>query len=492
MVNIQNCIFLTFLSAVILSGCYKVRGHYGGKKTYDAIERKISTHDIAIPEGYKVEAVGQGLTFPTGITFDENGDVYIVESGYSYGELWLAPRLLKLEDNGSITEIVKGSKNGPWTGVDYKNGNFYVAEGGSMEGGKILKISKDGKSIVPLVENLPSLGDHQTNGPIVGKDGYVYFGQGTVTNSGVVGKDNADFGWLYRHAELHDIPCEDIILNGQNFKSENPLTEDKKDKVNTGAYSTFGTTTYPHQTIKGSVPCNGAIMRVPANGGPVELVAWGLRNPFGLSFSPNGSLFATENGYDTRGSRPGYGTADVLWEIKPGSWYGWPDYSAGQPLATKDYKTPHKDPQFLLEIHPQTPPKPSAILDVHSSANGMDFSRNDNFGYKGEAFIALFGDMAPNVGRIYGPVGFKVIRVDVLTGIINEFAVNKGKTNNPASEMNLGGLERPIAVKFDPTGDHLYVVDFGIMPITKEGPAPKKETGMIWKISRSEIVKAEK
>jgi hypothetical protein len=45
-------------------------------------------------------------------------------------------------------------------------------------------------SIMPLVEGLPSLGDHHTDGPVIGPDGFLYFGQGTATNS-VVGEDNA-------------------------------------------------------------------------------------------------------------------------------------------------------------------------------------------------------------------------------------------------------------------------------------------------------------
>jgi hypothetical protein len=49
------------------------------------------------------------------------------------------------------------------------------------------------------------------------RDGYIYFGQGTATNSSVVGEDNKEFGWLLRRKDFHDIPCRDIILNGQNY-----------------------------------------------------------------------------------------------------------------------------------------------------------------------------------------------------------------------------------------------------------------------------------
>jgi hypothetical protein len=61
------------------------------------------------------------------------------------------------------------------------------------------------------------------------KDGYVYFGQGTATNSGIVGQDNASFGWLLRHNDFHDIACRDIMLAGQNYTSSDILKKDSAD-----------------------------------------------------------------------------------------------------------------------------------------------------------------------------------------------------------------------------------------------------------------------
>jgi hypothetical protein len=72
----------------------------------------------------------------------------------------------------------------------------------------------------------------------------------------------------------------------------------------------------------------------------------------------------------------------------------------------------------------------------------------------------------------------------VNTGVIRDFAVNKGKRNGPATWLKKGGLERPISVKFDPSGNSLYVVDFGIMKLTEQGPQPQTGTGVIWKITK--------
>jgi glucose/arabinose dehydrogenase len=474
------CSFLLLLC--LLSSCFQLRrSRGGGQLNYKPEQRQVNSTDVLLPKGYELEVIAEGLTFPTAAVEDGEGQLYVIESGYSYGEVFIAPRLLRIEPDGSYTVLMEGSKNGPWTGIVYHEDHFYVAEGGVLEGGKILRIDRRGE-LTPLVENLPSLGDHHTNGPVV-KDGYIYFGQGTATNSGVVGKDNADFGWLLRNPEFHDIPCEDIVLKGQNYTSENVLSDTLDNKATTGAFVPFGKATQDGQVIPGQIPCNGSIMRVPLTGGEMELVAWGLRNPYGLALSPSGAIYVTENSYDVRGSRPVWGTGDVLWKLEQGAWYGWPDYNSGHEIS--HIKIPGKGaPKPLLAEYPGTPPRPVASLGVHSSSNGMDFSRSSGFGFQGQAFIAQFGDMAPNVGKVWQPVGFKVVRVDVERGVVEDFAVNKGKRDGPASWHKSGGLERPVSVSFSADGDAMYIVDFGILTMSKEGANPQQETGVIWKVTK--------
>lgn len=476
-----SCLILS-LSSIHFS-CYRLRASNGGGQVKPTTQRQINRTDIAVPPGYKIEVVATGLNFPSAAAFDDAGALYTIETGYAYGEIWTEPKLLRIEDNNKTTVVAKGTRNGPWTGITWHNGAFYVAEGGHAEGGRILKITKDG-TITPIVSNLPSIGDHHTNGPVI-KDGYIYFGQGTATNSGVVGTDNADFGWLKRHKTFHDIPCRDVTLSGQNYTAHNVLT-DSTTMVTTGAYVPFGTPTTPGQVIKGSLPCSGAILRVPVGGGNMELVAWGLRNPYGLATAPDGRLFVTENAFDSRGSRPVWGSGDVLWEVKDNMWYGWPDFSAGKAIKEdEEFKVPEsKEVKALLQNYPNTPPKPAAVFGVHSSANGLDFSKSDAFGFSGEAFVAEFGDMAPAVGKVLSPVGYKIVRVNVSNGVIRDFAVNKGTKNGPATWLKKGGLERPLSVKFNNAGNALYVVDFGIMQQTKKQSLPQMNTGVIWKITK--------
>lgn len=466
-----------------LNSCYRIMPSEGGGQIKQVPEKRIlNAADILLPEGYKAEIVARGLTFPTAVAFDDSGTPYVIESGYAYGEIFLQPKLFKIEQNGNLSLVYQGNKNGPWNGITFHDGFFYIAEGGELEGGKILKVSPAGE-VENIVEGLPSLGDHHTNGPVV-KDGYIYFGQGTATNSGVVGEDNADFGWLLRFPNFHDIPCEDITVNAVNIESNNILTNNPGDKAVTGPYSAFNSPVTQNQVIKGAVPCTGSIMRIPLGGGDLEVVAWGFRNPYGMALAPNKEIYITNNSYDVRGSRPVWGTGDLLYKLEEGAWYGWPDFNGELPLRIT--KVPgEENPEPLLAKNPGTPPAPIAKFAVHSSSNGISFSSNTGFGFLGQAFVAQFGDMAPSVGKVLSPVGFKVVRVNVETGVVEDFARNDFRKNGPASLLKTGGLERPVSVNFNPEGDALYIVDFGIMAMSDQGPSPITETGVVWKISKN-------
>src|ERR1043165_813963 len=93
-----------FATMGLRSGCYVLRPSSGGAQATAASERKIDSADIALPAGYRIEAVARGLAFPTGAAFDEQGRLFVTESGYSYGEVWTTPRLVRIE-NGQTTVV---------------------------------------------------------------------------------------------------------------------------------------------------------------------------------------------------------------------------------------------------------------------------------------------------------------------------------------------------------------------------------------------------
>ncbi|MDI6870678.1 MAG: PQQ-dependent sugar dehydrogenase [Bacillota bacterium] len=423
--------------------------------------------DIAVPSGYQVELVARGLSFPTQVTFDERGELYIVESGgHGEGEA----RLVKLAPDRSLRPVATGF-TAPLIGVVVKEGRIWASHRG-----RITLIEPNGARR-DLVTGLPSLGDHSNNYPVLGPDGWLYFGQGTATNSAVVGLDN--LRWLKRHPGVHDRPATDLTLVGHNFTTLNPLVPGEQTVASTGAFSPFAISSVPGQTVRGSVKPNGAVYRVRPDGTGLEVVAWGFRNPYGLTFDRRGFLWVYNQGYDDRGSRPVGNAPDELHPVQSGRWYGYPDYSAGELLAQPKFKPAAGPvPQSLLRTHPAVPPKPWAVLPPHSAGGAFDFAPA-GFGYDDDFFIPLIGPLDPRTPAERA-LGAKIVRVS-RNGKVSDFAVNR--VPGPASLSGLTGFEHPSCVRFGPDGA-LYVTDFGVMRMGEKGLELVPNTGTLWRISR--------
>lgn len=445
--------------------------------------------DILVPEGYTVEVAAYGFNAPDHCAFDDQGNCYVIESGHKITQ---PPRILKVDvHTGDFSTFYQFPPSrwhltGAVTGACWHNGYLYV-----MNTDTLSRIDRDG-NIEDIVTGLPGLGDHQANYPVVGPDSKIYFGIGTATNCGVVGADNAAFEWLPKHPEFHDVPGADIRLVGTNYPYQNVLGK-ITETVESGAYSPFGTPTYPGQVVPGNVKCSGSILRCNPDGSDLEIVAWGLRNPYGPAFHPDGRLFTTEHGMDERGRRYVIGDPDDFYEIHQGEWYGWPDFASGIRLDDAYWGEGGQGREPVLADFPNSnPPRPVSSFQTHAAANGMDFSRGEAFGFVGQGFVALFGDLAPitTVRYAAGPAGFKVVRIDPDTGAIYDFAVNR--IAGPASLLPHDGFERPSHCQFGPDGA-LYVVDFGNIDVAVEkgGIRMKEETGVLWRIRRTGVTHGE-
>lgn len=443
--------------------------------------RRHRPQDVRLPEGFTAEVVATGFNAPVHCCFDEQNVCYVIECGH---KIEAKPRILEVDVTTGEHEVFfdlpeeRWNQTGAVTGACWHDGHLYL-----MNTDTLSRITPDGR-LEDLVTGLPGRGDHQSNYPVVGPDGKLYFGQGTHTNTGVVGADNYAYEWLPRFPDAHDVPGADVVLAGHDYEFPNvlgnPLTT-----VKTGAYVPFGTETHAGQVIRGDVKCNGSVLRCNPDGSGLELVAWGLRNPYGIAFSPDGRLFATEHGIDERDARHIIGDPEDFYEITEGAWYGWPDFASGIRLDDPHWGTGGRGREPVLAEHPDpAPPKPFANFRQHSGPNGMDFCRDPAFGFEGDAFVALFGDLTPVTARLTTPSGFKVVRVDMGTREVVDFAVNK--VNGPASRLPHAGMERPSHCQFGPDGA-LYVVDFGEISIAPEkgGIRVWEGTGTLWRIRRT-------
>lgn len=433
--------------------------------------RYLNTNDINIAQGYKIELFAEGLNSPSSILFTGDGDLYIADSGYITGN----PSVYRLSNDRF--ELVAEGFNVPLTGFTYREGDIYVSHKST-----ITVLRRDGTRS-DIITGLPSFGDYSNSRVAFGSDDKMYFGQGTATNSGVVGPDNL---WVPNYPSLHDKPGAYILINGQNFESINMLLPNSNEKILTGAFSAFGESNTPHEIRKGIVKASGSILRANPDGTDLELVAWGLRSPSYVKFDEADRLFVSNNGYDIRGSRPIANAPDEFHFITPGLWYGWPDYAGGEPLTLDRFRPEGGKPlEFLFMNHPNVPPRPFAIFPPESTIIGFDFNYNSDFGPRGDAYIAEFGNVLPGMFQIptppqYTGVGHRITRIDMFTGNTSTFAINKSGFS--ASITREGGFGRPSDIAFGPDGA-MYVVDMGTNDIID----PRifiPYTGVIWKISR--------
>jgi len=134
-----------------------------------------------------------------------------------------------------------------------------------------------------------------------------------ATNSGVVGIDNFNNGWLTNNPFFHDYSPYDSVLGGVNFKSLNPLISDKNIRANTGAFQPFNSISLKSEELKGRLPGNACILRVSFDGRTVDAFAWGVRNPVGVIILPDTRVFITAQGMEDRGSRPVANGKDYLY-----------------------------------------------------------------------------------------------------------------------------------------------------------------------------------
>ena len=74
---------LLCLTILPLTGCFVIRGSSGGGEVSEDVMRRFEPTDIALPEGYEITLIASGLTYPTGIAFDETTTRATVASVWS-------------------------------------------------------------------------------------------------------------------------------------------------------------------------------------------------------------------------------------------------------------------------------------------------------------------------------------------------------------------------------------------------------------------------
>lgn len=543
--------------------------------------------DIAVPKGYQVQVFARDLNQPTAIAFMGDGKnfrVAVLESGSGlpspcnradgpgYGGVndannpFTSDLLLFDQSGKQIGGPIGKSGSGPNTfqamgpaiGLTFEKGfaggrlfatdsNQQTDTGSPNNSSRIVTVDLATGAVTPFIAPLPT-GDHPTEQVVV-KDGWIYWSQGSATNSGVVGLDNGGKGGQ------PDIPCQTVQLSANTFSSGNG--------VSTSGYSPFGTAR-PGATVNafegapnGEQVCTGAIMRAQINASnPVSTMqpySWGYRNPYAIRFSPSdsalgGALLVGENGEDERGARPTNNSPDRLQlaQMNPDGtpdYHGWPDQfgflastqrafdpiggpsddlcaglSASQCAATVQAQdVPVKS---VLDHSPQTPVLPLSLLDADSSPSGIDFAgkafasplapvgaamltREGDFGFsppngdpEGGHDLLAFNPSRP--GQPYSlsklRFAFNCLAADQRSNPSTGAPTCTNGGADQAFEAQIHGFNRPTFAMFGPDGA-LWVVDYGAVRdqgsgthVVNPADGPLAEvpfTGTVYRITRT-------
>lgn len=465
---------------------------------------------VETPAEFELVPHVKNLTAPSAIGFMADGSLLIAESGPANRE----PKIFGFNAAGEYFQLYPSTKRfaipftplktgmriyGPVGGIVAAHGKVYVSHRDKQGRGVITAFSSDGTTQV-IVADLPAEGDHGITDLAVHPNGRIFFGLGSMTNSGVVGLDNWQTGWVKDHIDSHDLPHKQLKLLGYRFDSKNPRS---------GLFGSGGkiAVTAPFQPLgrsnqtRVSAPANGrptsAIYSVAPGGGDMRVEAYGIRYPRGLAFNEYGRLFITNNGMEMRGTRPIANDPDVLLRFVPGTWYGWPDFTADlAPVWEEKHQPPtelmsasgYPDVSFVIDhatsglVRPDRSTLVHAQLGVQAGAAKVAFvpGKSQLAEYAGDVLVALSGDRAPfsNGGEPLTnlPTGYKVVRIDD-SRQVSDFIVNVSQ--DPKSKAVR--LHRPVDVKFSPTGE-LYVLDFGRATYKRGQPEVSGGTGAVYRL----------
>ncbi len=274
-------------------------------------------------------------------------------------------RIQIIDEKGKSYEILKDEKLNINSIEFFDNKLFFTSNC------SIYSFDLKDKSLVTIRDDLPNFGDYKDSViRVYGEN--LYISIGAATNSGVVGPDNK---WLKTNTYSYDITPFDISVKGLTFGKEN-----------TGAFIPYKTRNLSGQIVPGHVPGNASIIKVNYKSGNVENYAWGIRNVKGMDFDSKGKLYASIGGMENRGLRPIKFDFDYIFRIDRGLWYGWPDYSGGDPVNSPRFNKNY----FILDQHPSV--NPPAPLYQHTYLNALGALAIDKNGDIGEKDSIYFYD----------------------------------------------------------------------------------------------------
>ena len=160
---------------------------------------------------------------------------------------------------------------GPVGGIVCYRGRIFVSHRDAHDRGVITSFGYDG-SHVTVVADLPTQGDYgMTDIAVSSIHERLYFGVGATTNSGVVGLDNWETGWVRDHPGACDLPAKPLKLLGYRFDAQNPKASIfSSDTTVTVPFEPFGVSDITRIPASPMSKPTGAIYSISPEGGDLR------------------------------------------------------------------------------------------------------------------------------------------------------------------------------------------------------------------------------
>lgn len=100
----------------------------------------------------------------------------------------------------------------------------------------------------------------------------------------------------------------------------------------------YGNTSENGQKIRAENLANACVIEINLENNKPSLYASGIRNIKGWDLDSEGKLLGIVGGMENIGERPVNRDFDYIYKIDKGKWYGWPDFSGGDPISSPRFK----------------------------------------------------------------------------------------------------------------------------------------------------------
>ena len=298
----KKIISFLIVSAVIvaISFCmYNLDAKYKLNIVYDDIQWTINNKDC-------LNAVS--------FDFDNDGNIYVAYKN----------SVERINEDNKVERLLSNDTLKIYDIAVYKN--YLIISSGNS----IVKYDLDNGTFSDIVNNIPNNGINKEIKLLI-KGDILYASIGSNTNSGVVDSPGAEV----------DIPSFHWILSGKKYGSGG-----------TSGFCKYSESAQEDSTINEGKLSNASIISCNLIDNEITTYATGIRNVKGYSITSDGKIIAIVGGVEDFGARPLANDKDYIYRIKEKSWYGWPDFSGGDPVNSPRFISGKEANGFIIKNHP--------------------------------------------------------------------------------------------------------------------------------------------